>query len=112
MYKVIFHVDEINKAALALNNIKNLITDLGNENLQVELLVNSEGVNMLLKAALDYNDKIQELHTRSVVFSACANSMKGLNISKEQLYDFAQVVPSGVGELVKKQADGFAYIKP
>jgi len=112
MYKVIFHVNEINKTKLALNNIKNLIVDLGEESLQVELLANSDGVNMLLKTAVQYEDLIKELHSKKVTFAACANAMKAMGIAKESLFDFAIVVPSGVGELVKKQSEGYAYIKP
>lgn len=112
MYKIIFHVDEINKAKLALKNIKNLMADLGDENVHIELLANSEGIKMLEKPAALYEALINELISRKVVFKACANTMKEMGISKESLLDSVQIVPSGVGELVKKQAEGFAYIKP
>lgn len=112
MYKVIFHVDEIEKANLALNNIKNIITDLGEKNIQIELLANSEGIYMLLKPTAQYADQIKDLTSKKVTFAVCANTMKTMGIAKESLLDSAVIVPSGVGELVKKQAEGYAYIKP
>jgi intracellular sulfur oxidation DsrE/DsrF family protein len=112
MYKTIFHVDEIGKAGLALKNIKNLLSELGESNVQVELLANSEGLHMLIKPAVQFEAQLRDLAAKKVVFSACANTMKEMGITKESLLDFAIVVPSGVGELVKKQSEGYSYIRP
>lgn len=112
MYKVIFHVDEIGKANLTLKNTRNLIADLGEGNVQIEILANSEGIHMLAKPAAQYEALINELASKGVIFAACANTMKEFGITKEALLDLATVVPSGVGELVKRQAEGYAYIKP
>lgn len=112
MYKVIFHVDEVAKANLALKNIRNMISDLGEGNVQIELLANSEGLHMLIKPAMQFESQIRELAAKKVVFSACANTMKEMGITKDELLDLAAVVPSGVGELAKKQAEGFSYIRP
>ncbi|MCU7855753.1 MAG: DsrE family protein, partial [Candidatus Thiodiazotropha sp. (ex Lucinoma borealis)] len=45
----------------------------------------------------------------------CANTLKGKKvILTEHLYDTSEsdVVPSGVAELAKLQAEGYTYIKP
>ena len=42
----------------------------------------------------------------------CANSIKHLEISVDELVPEAEIVPAGVSELVKKQNDGWAYIRP
>ena len=112
MYKTIFHVDEIGKAGLALKNIKNLLSELGESNVQVELLANSEGLHMLIKPAAQFEAQLRDLAAKKVIFSACANTMKEMGITKESLLDFTIVVPSGVGELVKKQSEGYSYIRP
>ena len=49
---------------------------------------------------------------KNVSIAVCANSLHQLNLDMKLLYDFCIVVPSGVGELVKKQFNGYAYIKP
>jgi hypothetical protein len=38
--------------------------------------------------------------------------MRNLGIQKDELFDFVTVVSSGVGEIVKKQTAGWAYIRP
>ena len=49
---------------------------------------------------------------KQVRFCACANSLRSLGLRKEELLDFVEVVSAGVGEIVKKQAVGWAYIRP
>ena len=59
--------------------------------------------------------KIAGLKDQGVSFHVCANTLKGKKINlSEDLYDSSQgdVVPSGVAELAKLQAQGYTYIKP
>lgn len=111
-YKVIFHIDEMLKSKLVLGNINNLIKDLGEKNLEIELLVNSEAVKLMLKDSNEFSEEINALALNNVTFAACANSLQQMNLDKELLFDFCIIVSSGVGELVIKQANGYVYIKP
>ncbi|WP_040210548.1 DsrE family protein [Clostridium polynesiense] len=110
-YKVIFHVSDNSNLSHGLINIKNLMRDLG-ENGEIELLLNGDAVTLMLSNEDKLYDKVIELKEKGVTFAVCGNSMKNMDISKEELRDFAYIVPSGVGELVKKQAQGWGYIKP
>ncbi|HHY41379.1 MAG TPA: hypothetical protein GX514_00790, partial [Thermoanaerobacterales bacterium] len=40
------------------------------------------------------------------------NALAAHGIQKENIIEFVDVVPAGVLELVKKQNEGYAYIKP
>ena len=111
-YQVIFHIDETLKSKLVLGNINNLINDLGEENLEIELLANSEAVKLMLKDSNEFSEQLSSLKQKNITFAACANSLRQMNLDKELLFDFCIVVPSGVGELVIKQSTGYAYIKP
>ena len=111
-YKVIFHIDEIGKSTLVVANIVNLIVDLGEENLQVELLANSEAVKLMISHSSEFAERLNGLKLKNVTFVVCANSLSQMNLDQELLFDFCVVVPSGVGELVKKQTNGYVYIKP
>lgn len=111
-YQVIFHIDETLKSKLVLGNINNLIKDLGEENLEIELLANSEAVKLMLKDSNEFSEQLNSLKLTNVTFAACANSLRQMNLDKELLFDFCIVVSSGVGELVIKQSTGYAYIKP
>ena len=47
-----------------------------------------------------------------VSFRVCANAMKKVPITKEDLLPCVEVVPAGVVEIVRLQREDFAYIKP
>ncbi len=113
-YKAIFHIDEPSKgrADQVMANITNLLDDLGDGNVEVELLANGGGVRALVKDAESDAEQIDVLSKRGVRFVACQNSLDHLNLSRENLLDLVEVVPAGVSELVKKQAEGWAYIRP
>lgn len=113
-YKVIFHIDEINKWKHLLTNVSNLLSGMEGEKLYVEVLANSEAVKYY-DSTLDLNANInamESLNKRNVKFAACNNALKAYHIKNDNLYNFIDVVPAGVVELVKKQNEGYAYIKP
>ncbi len=102
-YRVIFHLHEEEKGTIAFSNVINLIKDLGEENQDIELVMNGTGVRITLEDE-GYARKIEYLINKGVEFRVCSNSLKGLNIGEEELVGDVETVPSGVGELVKKQS--------
>ncbi len=114
--KVIFHVNETPKWDVALANITNLLRDVGEEGAEVVLLSNGPSVEAFADEAKV--KAMEELAAKGVRFLACRNSLKKLCsggtvcLSEENLPSFAGVVPAGVTELIRRQAEGFAYIKP
>lgn len=110
-YKVVFHTDYQTRIDLGLENVENLLNDLG-DSVQIELVANFEAITLLAKASNKYEAKIKELTTKGVVFAACANAMRAHNLSKSDMLEMSVVVPSAVGELIKKQSEGWAYIRP
>jgi intracellular sulfur oxidation DsrE/DsrF family protein len=112
MYKVLFHLDEVQKTLLSLQNISNLILEIGYENIEIELVINGEAVTSFQKSDQSLLLNMQSLIKRGVLFCVCAHSMQHLVIQKNDLFDFVVIVPSGVAEIVKKQAEGWIYIRP
>lgn len=112
-YKVIFHIDEMSKWKLLLANVSNLLNAIDNENLIVKVLANSEAVKYYNTTSnLDVDTNAMEyLHSRGVEFIACNNALKIYNI-KNNIINFVSIVPAGVLELVERQSEGYAYIKP
>ncbi len=113
-YKVIFHIDEINKWKLLLGNVSNLLNGMDKENLHIEVLANSEAVKYYdTKEDLDtYINTMESLNKKGVRFVACNNALMAYNIKKDDIIHFVDIVPAGVVELVIKQSNGYAYIKP
>lgn len=113
-YEVIFHIDEINKWELLLANVSNLLAAIDDEDFYVEVLANSEAVkyyDMTQDLDADINT-MGDLNMKGVKFVACNNALKANNIEKHNIIHFVNIVPAGVLELLVKQNEGYAYIKP
>jgi len=112
-YRVIFQLneDEPLRINMVLNNIRNLIADLGGENLEIELVGYSSGVRLFLNSS-EYAEIIDNLMFSGVKFVACANTINAMGIKTARLVKGVEVVSSGIGELVRKQSQGWIYIRP
>lgn len=114
-YKVIFHLDELNKWNLVLKNVNNLLDAIDNNNFDIEVLANSEAVKVYVSnndTEINIRNTMKTLSDREVKFVACNNALKAFDLKKEDLNTFVHIVPVGILELVNKQMDGYSYIKP
>ncbi len=111
-YSVIFHVDETAKWELTLKNVVNLLDQAGDTTFCVEVLANGEAVQGYVLPKNPFAAAMQKLDARGALFAACNNSLNALKIDRSSLISFVKVVPAGVLELVERQAEGYAYIKP
>lgn len=128
--KVVYHInyDSPKAQAGAMRNIQNHINAVGNENLDLKVILHGKGLALLLapdaqehtklkigNATDDMQAKISGLKDQGVEFNVCANTLKGKKISYENdLYDVnkTDIVPSGVAELARLQSMGYTYIRP
>ncbi len=112
-YKVIFHVDELAKWNLVLSNLSNLVNALKVGDFQVDVLANSEAVRYY-ESQDSHQDffKMEKLAQTGVRFVACNNSLRAQKLNPDDLFNFVEIVPVGVLELIEKQQLGFAYIRP
>ncbi len=113
-YRVVFHIDEgsIARANMVFHNIQNLIDDLGEDSVDVALVANGEGVKALLTSPNVHKGRIERLAGQGVRFLACANSLRFLGLTENNLLAPVDVIPAGISELVKRQAEGWAYVRP
>ncbi|MEW6725475.1 DsrE family protein [Desulforudis sp. 1088] len=110
--KALFHVNELDRWAHALLNITNLLRDVGTGEVTVEVVANGPAVIAYRLGSDDALRQMDELHAKGVAFVACRNALQMQNIPEESLAPFVTVVPAGITEIVRKQAMGYAYIKP
>jgi intracellular sulfur oxidation DsrE/DsrF family protein len=115
--KALFHVNEPGRWPRVLLNVKNFINDVGRGNADIEVLANGAAVcgyypGVEVNVGNNTLEDMKELCNTGVVFAACRNALVIHAIDEASLPGFVTVVPAGITELVKKQAEGFAYIKP
>lgn len=95
---------------LTIQNIGNLKKALTGDTVEVEVVAYGPGIAMVRKDSAVSGD-IQELEKDGVVFLACENSMRHMQITKADLALGVGTVASGIAEIVKKQEAGWSYIK-
>lgn len=110
---VVFQVsdDDAKKWNLTLNNVKNLQQELGAANVVIEVVTYGPGVNML-KFESTVSDRVDDALKTGVKIVACENTMKALKLSKGDMMTTIGYVPAGIVEIIKKQKEGYAYIRP
>ncbi|HET9079919.1 MAG TPA: DsrE family protein [Trebonia sp.] len=109
---VVVHLDEAGEAKheAVTRNVANLLGDLG-EGTEVELVAHGPGVALCL-AGSPQAEAVGALIARGVVVAACENTLRAQGIAARRLVPGVVTVPSGVGELVRKQRQGWAYVRP
>jgi len=129
--KVVYHInyDNPKQQAGALRNIQNHINAVGDENLDLKVVLHGNGLALLLEPdSLEKLNKfkhananetmtaqIDNLKSQGIEFNVCDNTVRGRKVDVEtDLYnvDKSDIVPSGVAEVARLQAMGYAYIKP
>ena len=96
---------------LALNNAKNVQTDIGADKSEVEIVVYGPGIGML-KADAEVANRIEDAVAGGVKVVACENTMHAQKLTRDDMQKNVSYVPAGVVELMRKQQQGYAYIRP
>lgn len=111
--KVVFQVSDGDapKWGLTLNNAKNVQDDLGADNVEVEIVAYGPGIGML-KGNSSVGSRVADALKNGVKIVACENTMKAQKLVYADMLPNIGYVPAGVVELMKKQQEGFAYIRP
>ncbi len=111
--RVIFQVSDNDpgKWTLALNNAKNVQVDLGKDNVQVEIVAYGPGLSML-KSESPVAGRLAAALDDSVGLIACENTMHNTKVTRDEMYDGIAYVQAGVTHIMKRQQEGWAYIRP
>lgn len=112
-HRVVFQVSDNDPAKwnLALNNARNVQTDLGKGNVDVEIVAYGPGLNML-KADSKVAGRLAQALDSSVGLMACENTMRNTKTTKADMYAGISYVDAGVVHIMKRQREGWAYVRP
>ena len=115
--KVVYHMNEgVDKAPQMLRNIRNHLN--ADPKAKIVVVAHAAGIDFLLRDAKDRNGNpfevtVQDLVSRGVEFRACEYTLRSRNIDPKNVIEEAKLVPSGVAEVARLQAqEGFVYLKP
>lgn len=114
--KVVYHLSDLEKVQFVLGNVRNHIDGMGGaDKVSIAVVVHGPPLR-LLRAATDakgVKSGMARLAKEGVAFFACANTMKGMGLSLEDLLPgFAVADKGGVVMLAELQGQGWLYLRP
>lgn len=111
--RVIFQVSDADPAKwnLALNNANNVQAELGKNNVQIEIVAYGPGLGML-KSESKVGGRLDLALEADIGLIACENTMTNTKTVKADMFGGISYVTAGVTHLMKRQREGWAYIRP
>ena len=111
--KVIFSVTDNDKGKwnLVFNNATAVQRNVGPKDIDVEVVVWGPGINML-KLESVVGNRVDEMIAKGIKVVACETTMHELKITPQDMLPSIGYVPGGVIELMQKQQQGWAYVRP
>ena len=111
--KLVLQVSDADPAkwGLALNNAKNVQQELGAGKVDIEIVAYGPGIGML-KAEAPTANRITEATQAGIKVVACENTMTTQKLTKADMHAAIGYAPSGVVEIMKRQSEGWAYVRP
>jgi hypothetical protein len=110
---VVIQVSEADPAKweMALINARNVRKAYGDKPIGVEIVAYGPGLKML------HSDSpvaagLEEAKENGVKLLACGNSMSMAHTTRDDLSRAVDVVPAGVVEIMERQSEGYAYVRP
>jgi len=96
---------------LALNNARNIQADLGADKTEIEIVAYGPGIGML-KADAEVANRVEDAVAAGVKVVACENTMRAQKIVRDDMNGKIQYVGAGVVEIMRRQQQGWAYLRP
>jgi len=96
---------------LALNVAANAQKELGADKIQVEIVAFGPGIGMLKFDAVTAN-RVNDAIKSGVKVIACENSMSAQKLVKADMNTSISYVPAGVIQIMNRQNEGWAYVRP
>ena len=96
---------------LVLNNANNVLSAMPAGGANLEVVVYGPGISML-KLGSPVADRIAAAMKAGIRVVACQHTMHGMHLTPADMLPDIGYVPSGAVELMRKQQQGWAYLRP
>jgi intracellular sulfur oxidation DsrE/DsrF family protein len=110
--RAVFQVTDNDPARwnMILNNMANLKEGVDGEPIEIELVAFGPGL-LMLKADSSVRQRVAEALKNGAAINACQNTMRGMKLVPADMLPDIGYVPAGVVEVMRKQQQGWAYIR-
>lgn len=95
---------------IVVRNIPHVLSGFAPDKVEIEVVAFGPGIAML-KSSSPVRDDIAQLQKQGVRFVACETAMRAFHLQLSDLVPGAQTTPSGIVEVIRRQEQGWTYIK-
>jgi uncharacterized protein len=91
--------------------VRNIQAAYGKDKVEIEVVAFGHGIG-LLKADSTLANRVDDTLASGVHVYACENTMRGFKLKKDEMHAKIGYVPAGVIEIIAKQRQGWAVMRP
>jgi len=95
----------------ALNVVRNIQGEYGMDNVDIEVVVFGNGIGLLQKNSPQAS-RIAETLVSGAAVTMCENTMAGRKVTRADMLPDIGYVKAGVVEIIEKQKQGWAVVRP
>ena len=111
--RIVIHMTENTpeKWNIVLNNANNVRDEFGRDNVAIEIVTHGPGINML-KFETVVGPRLKTALENGIGLIACEFTMRGARLTRDDMYAGISYAPSGVAHIIRRQAEGWYYLRP
>ena len=109
--KVVWDVADADTATTAgvFRQINNALAQV--PDMEIEVIFHGPAVFGMVKDSTVFTTRIKAAKEKGVTLAVCNNSIKRYKVDPVSINSAAVIVPSAVVELIRKQSEGWSYLK-
>ena len=109
--KVVWDVADADTATTAgvFRQINNALAQV--PDMEIEVIFHGPAVFGMVKDSTVFTTRIKAAKEKGVTLAVCNNSIKRYKVDPASINSAAVIVPSAVVELIRKQSEGWSYLK-
>jgi len=110
MYKVVVQYNVAGREEHVLMQLRGLMQEFGPGELDLVVVAHGDGIGLVTNP--QYQDAVMALVNDGASFLGCAVTLKRQQMSEENLLPGAGATPGALAEIIRRQHDGYAYLRP
>jgi len=110
MYKVVVQYNVAGREEHVLMQLRGLMQEFGSGELDLVVVAHGDGIGLVTNP--QYQDAIMGLVNDGASFLGCAVTLRRQQMSEENLVPGASATPGALAEIIRRQHDGYAYLRP
>ncbi len=110
MYKVVVQYNVAGREEHVLMQLRGLMQEFGPGELDLVVVAHGDGIGLVTNP--QYQDAVMGLVNDGASFLGCAVTLRRQQMTEENLVPGAGTTPGALAEIIRRQHDGYSYLRP